>query len=143
MLQATCMACQSVCCGATGLMQNLVSMELDANNLEGTLPAAWAAFKSLKLMDLSTNYLTGALPTDWTGSPNLTLLLLGNNGFQGNQQRSITALNQWGCRLCLWKWSCTFPCQSPYVTSMPFTSALVTATWWILIDSWWDNLAQS
>lgn len=73
----------------TGLMQNLVSMELDANNLEGTLPAAWAAMKSLKLMDLSTNYLTGSLPADWTGSPNLTLLLLGDNGFQGEELRSI------------------------------------------------------
>ena len=75
-------------------MQNLVSMELDANNLEGTLPAAWASMKSLKLMDLSTNYLTGALPTDWAGSPNLTLLLLGDNGFQGEKQCPISTHNQ-------------------------------------------------
>jgi hypothetical protein len=66
-----------------GLMQNLVSMELDGNSLEGTLPNGLAAMSSLKLLDLSSNYLTGTLPADWTGSPRLTLLLLGNNLLTG------------------------------------------------------------
>jgi len=68
-----------------GLIQNLVSMELDGNSLQGTLPAGLAAMKSLKLMDLSANYLTGALPADWTGSPNLALLVLGDNSLTGEQ----------------------------------------------------------
>ena len=73
----------------TGLMQNLVSMELDGNSLEGTLPNGLAAMKSLKLMDLSSNYLSGTLPADWTGSPRLTLLLLGNNLLTGKGGKLI------------------------------------------------------
>lgn len=66
-----------------GLMVNLVSLELQSNTLEGTLPAGLAALPALKLLDASGNRLSGALPADWSAARPLTLLMLASNALTG------------------------------------------------------------
>jgi hypothetical protein len=66
-----------------GLMQNLVSLELQGNSLQGSFPAELAAMPALKLLDLTNNALGGQLPADWSGSPWLTLLMLSGNLLTG------------------------------------------------------------
>ena len=66
-----------------GLMQNLVSLELQGNSLQGALPASLAALPGLKLLDASNNALAGPLPGDWGGASQLTLLMLPGNMLTG------------------------------------------------------------
>jgi hypothetical protein len=62
---------------------SLASIYLDANNLKGTLPAAWSALKALESIDLTGNQLKGTVPRSWgilkeTGS--LAFLSVAENG---------------------------------------------------------------
>ena len=66
-----------------GLMQSLVSLELQGNNLQGVLPGSLAALPGLKLLDASNNFLAGPLPPDWSGASQLTLLMLPGNLLTG------------------------------------------------------------
>ena len=66
-----------------GLMQNVVSLELQNNGLTGVLPAELAALPAAKLLDVSGNALSGPLPLDWSRAKPLTLLLASGNALTG------------------------------------------------------------
>ena len=66
-----------------GLMQNVVSLELQNNGLTGVLPAELAALPAVKLLDVSGNALSGGLPLDWSRATPLTLLMASGNSLTG------------------------------------------------------------
>ncbi|XP_027357232.1 receptor-like protein EIX1 [Abrus precatorius] len=64
---------------ASGVAENLYSLDLSNNELSGQIPDCWSHFKSLVYLDLSHNKFSGEIPTSIGSLHQLQALLLRNN----------------------------------------------------------------
>ncbi|XP_028789520.1 receptor-like protein EIX1 [Neltuma alba] len=69
--------------GINAIVENLVTLDLSYNNLQGKLPDCWDHFKSLRFLDLSNNQLSGEIPNSIGSLSQLEQLILWNNCFSG------------------------------------------------------------
>lgn len=91
------------CCGEDHLEQvsstcfgededELVFLQLSADNVTGALGPEWALFRELRFLDLSDNDLTGDFPSTMLGSlPELLVLWLHHNHLTGNVTADLRA----------------------------------------------------
>ena len=64
---------------------SLQSIQMQRNQLRGTLPAAWASLPMLSYVDVSANTLGGTLPSSWgIHGVGMKHVNLSNNNFQVN-----------------------------------------------------------
>lgn len=104
---------------ALGGLRRLEVLNLESNQLTGTLPAAWGSTNTLSRLQqllLSGNRLGGDLPTDW-GRPNrwpaLASLQMGSNNFTGGMPASWAGTGQ-SQQPRAWTAPCRMsPCSSP------------------------------
>jgi hypothetical protein len=59
------------------------NIDLDNNNLTGSLPASWSRFCSLSTLSLSNNHLSGPLPAFGADFGGLNEITLSGNNFTG------------------------------------------------------------
>ena len=64
-------------------LRNLQTLSLWGNQLSGPLPAAWGVMKKLQNLSLYANQLWGSVPEQWSAMNNLQLLYLHNNKLSG------------------------------------------------------------
>ncbi|KAJ9140684.1 hypothetical protein P3X46_031301 [Hevea brasiliensis] len=76
------------------LLSNLVSLNLSANSLVGTLPSG-LGHKSLVSLDLSNNHFSGPIPESLASS-SLQLVLLNNNLLEGPVQEELYSIGVHG-----------------------------------------------
>ena len=83
----------------------VTSLELDSNNLTGTIPTEVGSLSSLTVLRLGGNQLTGAVPAQLSNLAKLTILGLGDNQLTGpvpsqlGNLSSLTRLSLWNNRL--------------------------------------------
>ncbi len=80
--------------GVTTTGTRVTSLELDENNLVGTIPDSLALLEALQVLDLSYNQLSGSIPANIVQLTNLTRLLLGFNQLTGNIPEMIGLLDK-------------------------------------------------
>lgn len=73
---------------------NIVSLDLESNNLTGPLPATVFELQDLIYLDLSHNNLSSALPNTWDSLSNLFFLDLSNNQLTGSVPESFKFMNK-------------------------------------------------
>eukprot|EP00884_Botryococcus_braunii_P001824 jgi/Botrbrau1/11642/Bobra.0209s0032.1 len=71
-------------------MENLTRLILKNNSLVGTLPSEWGQLRRLEVLDINSNFLNGTLPAQWMGMEGLKALHLGKNSLVG------TLPSEWG-----------------------------------------------
>lgn len=69
--------------------QEIVAIELDLNNLSGSLSEALFELQSLEVISLEANQIEGTIPDLWAQLPNLRFLDLAQNNLQGPVPDSI------------------------------------------------------
>lgn len=70
-----------VVCDAAGT--NVVKLELNNNNLQGSLPAAIGDFPALRELLISDNSISGSIPAEIGNLTNMTRLIMDDNMFSG------------------------------------------------------------
>jgi hypothetical protein len=67
-----------------GALVGLTVLQLEVNQLSGTLPAAWAAWgASIQTISLFANSVSGTLPSNWSAFSDLRTLLVAGNKLHG------------------------------------------------------------
>ncbi|XP_074311944.1 putative LRR receptor-like serine/threonine-protein kinase At1g06840 isoform X5 [Silene latifolia] len=69
-------------------------LQLDQNNLSGTIPKTFANMKNMEHFHLDNNSFSGQLPSELSQLKNLVHLLLDNNNFSGNLPSQFYALSK-------------------------------------------------
>lgn len=67
-----------------GAMSQLQTVELQNNQLNGTLPSSWSALPSLQYMDLHENRFGGSLPPSWSNLHSMVSLSVALNFLSGD-----------------------------------------------------------
>ena len=75
--------------GLTISSGRVISLDLEGNNLNGTLPASIGDLTALQMLNLSNNKLTGLIPIEVWNLTNLIELDLSGNTFSGNIPSAI------------------------------------------------------
>lgn len=72
----------------------VIGLELNQNNLVGSIPGAFGNLSELRFLSLGGNQLNGIVPSSMAQLENLTSLQLWNNNFNGNLPTFIAELTQ-------------------------------------------------
>jgi hypothetical protein len=99
-------------------MRRAQQIQLQQNQLSGSIPREWFQFTNLERMNIAENYLTGSLPTEvgQLGSSNngnslLGLFLFSNPGLTGTVPTEIGNLKAL-CKCEGWQ-ACSYVCVVP------------------------------
>jgi hypothetical protein len=84
------------CCfsGVTCDGETVIAIELEGNNLRGTLPSELSLLKSLSVLDVSSNSISGTLPSQFGRLTSLAQLLLGINNISGSIPSEVGLLSK-------------------------------------------------
>ncbi|XP_058739250.1 MDIS1-interacting receptor like kinase 2-like [Vicia villosa] len=77
-----------------GFLNNLITLGLSYNRLNGNFPLSFANLTKLEYLDISNNFLNGSLPSNLGQLTNLKMLQLSTNFIHGTIPISVTNLSQ-------------------------------------------------
>ena len=102
-------------CLTLGDLTNLEKLDLDYNNLWGTLPSTLDRLTNLKLIDLNDNDLSGSIDV-LAGLSNLFFVQLQSNFFSGTVSEAFGSLSQ----LRKYSFACMHGCRSLSLLNSPY-----------------------
>jgi RHS repeat-associated protein len=80
--------------GITVTNGDISAIQLDNNNLTGTLPPTLSKLRQLRVLALPGNYLRGGIPDEFRNLDSIAEIVLDNNEFSGDFPTVLSRLNQ-------------------------------------------------